>query len=71
MLGAHLESTDAMPQAIDVFIIGAGPAGSTAGALLAERGLNVYLVERDAFPRFKIGESLLPGGNAILKRFNS
>ena len=68
MLGAHLESTDAMPQAIDVFIIGAGPTGSTAGALLAERGLNVYLVERDAFPRFKIGESLLPGGNAILKR---
>ena len=53
---------------IDVMIIGAGPAGTTAAALLAERGLDVGLVEREAFPRFRIGESLLPGGNAILKR---
>ena len=45
----------------DVIVIGGGPAGCTAGALLAERGHSVLLLERDAFPRFKIGESLMPG----------
>ncbi len=53
---------------VDALIIGAGPAGTTAATLLAQQGLTVWLVERDAFPRFRIGESLLPGGNAILKR---
>lgn len=57
-----------MSTTVDVLIIGAGPAGSTAAALLAEQGLNVCLVEKSSFPRFQIGESLLPGGNAILKR---
>ena len=44
----------------DVAIIGGGPAGSTAAALLARAGRRVVIVERDKFPRFKIGESLLP-----------
>lgn len=44
----------------NVVIIGAGPAGSIAGALLSKRGHRVTIVERDAFPRFCIGESLLP-----------
>lgn len=57
-----------MQQTVDVLIIGAGPAGSTAATFLAEAGLSVCIVEKDRFPRFKIGESLLPGGNAILKR---
>ncbi|MEM8659694.1 MAG: NAD(P)/FAD-dependent oxidoreductase [Pseudomonadota bacterium] len=57
-----------MSDRVDAVIIGAGPAGCTAAALLAEQGMSVRMVERDAFPRFKIGESLLPGGNAILKR---
>lgn len=57
-----------MSRKIDALIIGAGPAGSTAAALLADAGLQVLLVERESFPRFRIGESLLPGGNAILKR---
>lgn len=57
-----------MPLTHDVAIIGAGPAGCTAGALLAAEGLSVCLIEQDAFPRFKIGESLLPAGNAILRR---
>lgn len=55
-------------QQVDALIIGGGPAGSTAAALLAETGLSVCLVEKEPFPRFKIGESLLPGGNDILKR---
>jgi flavin-dependent dehydrogenase len=44
----------------DVAIIGGGPAGSVAGALLARAGRRVIVLERDKFPRFHIGESLLP-----------
>lgn len=44
----------------DVLIAGGGPAGSTAAALLARRGLRVVLLEKDRHPRFHIGESLLP-----------
>jgi flavin-dependent dehydrogenase len=44
----------------EVAIIGGGPAGSTAAALLAKAGRRVVVVERDKFPRFHIGESLLP-----------
>ena len=55
-------------KAFDVIIIGGGPAGSTAAALLAEKKHNVLLVERDKFPRFKIGESLMPGTYWTLQR---
>src|SRR3954464_617579 len=44
----------------DIAIIGGGPAGSTAAALLARAGRRVIVFERDKFPRFHIGESLLP-----------
>lgn len=44
----------------DVAIIGAGPAGAAAAAWLARRGLRVQVIERSLFPRFSIGESLLP-----------
>jgi flavin-dependent dehydrogenase len=44
----------------EVLIIGAGPSGTTAGALLAEKGHRVLLLEREKFPRYHIGESLLP-----------
>jgi len=43
----------------DVVIIGGGPAGGTAAALLAEKGLDVLLLEKEIFPRFHIGESLM------------
>jgi flavin-dependent dehydrogenase len=43
-----------------VAVIGGGPAGSTAATLLAQKGIDVVLFERDAFPRFHIGESLMP-----------
>ncbi|VDC04875.1 unnamed protein product [Peniophora sp. CBMAI 1063] len=48
------------PSASDVVVIGGGPAGSYAATLLAREGFSVTLLERDQFPRYHIGESLLP-----------
>ena len=50
----------------DVFIIGGGPAGSISAIKLVNAGYNVKLVEKTKFPRFVIGESLLPRCNEIL-----
>jgi flavin-dependent dehydrogenase len=50
----------------DVLIVGGGPAGATAAACLARAGRTVVLLERDAFPRFHIGESLLASVNEVL-----
>ena len=44
----------------DAIIVGGGPAGSTAGALLAEKGHDVLILEKEKFPRYHIGESLMP-----------
>jgi FADH2-dependent halogenase len=44
----------------DVIVIGGGPAGSTAARVLARRGRRVLVIEKERFPRFHIGESLLP-----------
>ena len=52
----------------DILVIGGGPAGSTAAALLAEQGHDVLLVEKERHPRFHIGESLLPVNSAIFDR---
>ena len=52
----------------DVIIIGAGPAGSAAAAILAEHGRRVLVLEREKFPRYHIGESLLPFTYQPLKR---
>jgi FADH2-dependent halogenase len=49
-----------MDKTYDVAIIGGGPAGSTAATLLARAGRSVIVLEREKFPRFHIGESLLP-----------
>lgn len=55
-------------QQYDVVILGAGPAGSTAATLLARSGLNVIVIEKEVFPRFHIGESLLPASVEIFDR---
>jgi 2-polyprenyl-6-methoxyphenol hydroxylase-like FAD-dependent oxidoreductase len=52
----------------DVLVIGGGPAGSTMAALLAERGRQVVLVEKEHHPRFHIGESLLPMNLALFEQ---
>ena len=52
----------------DVIVVGAGPAGSCAANLLARVGVDTVVFEREAFPRFHIGESLLPSELAILAR---
>jgi flavin-dependent dehydrogenase len=49
-----------IPDNCDVFVIGGGPAGSTIATLLARRGFDVVIAEKDRHPRFHIGESLLP-----------
>lgn len=51
----------------DILIIGAGPAGSIAAASLAQKGYSVSIVEMTSFPRFVIGESLLPRCNELLQ----
>lgn len=52
----------------DVIVIGGGPAGATTAALLAQQKHQVLLLERERFPRFKIGESLMPGTYWTLQR---
>ena len=52
----------------DVLVIGGGPAGSTAAALLARRGHRVAVIEKARHPRFHIGESLLPANLPLFER---
>ncbi|MPZ21002.1 MAG: FAD-dependent oxidoreductase [Luteitalea sp.] len=53
---------------VDVIVIGGGPAGSTVSTLIARQGHRVQLFERERFPRFHIGESLIPETYWVLER---
>jgi flavin-dependent dehydrogenase len=61
--GSYIRESD-----LDVIVIGGGPAGSTVSALIAQQGYKVRLFEREHFPRFHIGESLIPETYWVLKR---
>ncbi|MEM7200910.1 MAG: tryptophan 7-halogenase [Planctomycetota bacterium] len=52
----------------DVVVIGGGPAGAAAAALIAQAGYEVDIYERETFPRFAVGESLIPAVNLTLER---
>jgi FAD-dependent halogenase len=56
-----------MTEHVDVAVIGGGPGGATTAALLAQRGHQVLLLERQKFPRYHIGESLVPGVIPVLE----
>jgi 2-polyprenyl-6-methoxyphenol hydroxylase-like FAD-dependent oxidoreductase len=53
---------------VEVLVIGAGPAGSVAAALLRQQRWQVLVLEREQFPRFSIGESLLPQSMEYLEQ---
>lgn len=65
-----MAATSNSESSVDVVVIGGGPAGSTTSTLLAQQGYKVRLFERDHFPRFHIGESLIPDTYWVLKRLN-
>lgn len=56
------------PESAEVLIIGAGPSGAVAAALLRQQGRQVLVIEREQFPRFSIGESLLPQSMEYLEQ---
>ncbi|KAK0474372.1 hypothetical protein IW261DRAFT_553059 [Armillaria novae-zelandiae] len=63
----HFTMEAQMPLSTDILVIGGGPAGSYAASVLAREGLEVTLLEKDIFPRYHIGESMLPSCRPFFK----
>lgn len=61
-------SGDELPGSVDVIVIGAGPAGTTAAMVLADAGRSVLLLERRTLPRFHVGESQLAYSTEVLRQ---
>ena len=59
-LTKHRDNQLSRQNAFDAIVVGGGPAGTTAGAFLAKKGWRVLLLEKEKFPRYSIGESLMP-----------
>src|ERR1044072_7206137 len=68
--GPMTDTTILLAVETDVVVIGGGPAGSTVSTLIAQKGHKVRLFEREHFPRFHIGESLIPCTYFVLERLN-
>lgn len=62
------DDTLQLRESYDAIVVGGGPAGATAATLVAQEGHDVLLLERERFPRFKIGESLIPAVRPTLDR---
>lgn len=56
-----------MRESFDVVIVGGGPGGSVCASRLAQRGVRALVLEKERFPRFHLGESLLPGSMPVLE----
>jgi flavin-dependent dehydrogenase len=65
---ASMQQSDDISEQCDVVVVGGGPAGSTAAALLARGGYKVIALEKERHPRFHIGESLLPMNLPLFER---
>lgn len=63
-----MNESSKIPKETDVAVVGGGPAGAAVSTLIAEQGFRVQLFERERFPRFHIGESLIPETYWVLKR---
>src|SRR5437868_6041837 len=57
--------------AFDVIVIGGGPAGAAAATRLAQRGHRILLLEKEQFPRFHIGESMLPCAIPLIEQLGA
>src|SRR6185437_6066816 len=60
-----------MPESYEVIVLGGGPGGAATAGLLAAAGRRVLVLERDAFPRFHVGESLLPCSMPMIERLGA